>query len=201
MLRTHAPTEAPPQEDERDDAILVVQAKRDRRAFAPLYRRYVDRVYRYCDRVLGDRELAEDATSLVFTKALAGLPRCRDDAFRSWLFSIAHNVIVDAQRARVSARPLAEAVEVADGALDRSPEAHALVGDDARTIRALLAHLSSDQREILELRLAGLTDAEIARVLGRSHGAVRMSQHRAIARLRAIVRGAAPTKEVSHGAR
>src|SRR5690349_12775031 len=160
VLQTHAPTAAPPRLDEElADASLVAEAKRDRRAFAPLYRRYVDRVYRYCDRVLGDRELAEDATSLVFTKALAGLPRCRDDAFRSWLFSIAHNVIVDTQRARVSTSPLTEAVEIADGALDRAPEAHALVGDDARTIRALLAHLSPEQREILELRLAGLTDA------------------------------------------
>jgi RNA polymerase sigma-70 factor (ECF subfamily) len=70
-----------------------------------------------------------------------------------------------------------------------------------RTIRALLALLSSDQREILELRLTGLTDAEIARVLGRSHGAVRMSQHRAVARLRSIAGGAAPTKESPHGAR
>jgi len=110
ILRTHAPTEAPPLEDERDDAILVAEAKRDRRAFAPLYRRYVDRVYRYCDRVLGDRELAEDAASLVFTKALAGLPHCRGAAFRSWLFAIAHNVIVDAQRARMRTRPLADRV-------------------------------------------------------------------------------------------
>jgi DNA-directed RNA polymerase specialized sigma24 family protein len=132
VLQTLAPTAAPPRlGEELDDATLVAEAKRDRQAFAPLYRRYVDRVYRYCDRVLGDRELAEDATSLVFTKALAGLPRCRDDAFRSWLFAIAHNVVVDIQRARVSTSPLTEAVEIADGALDRAPEAPALVRDDA----------------------------------------------------------------------
>jgi RNA polymerase sigma-70 factor (ECF subfamily) len=74
-----------------------------------------------------------------------------------------------------------------DGTRQRSPEALALATDDARTIQVLLAHLSADQRDLLELRLAGLTDAEIARALGRSHGAVRTSQYRAIARLRALV--------------
>ena len=172
-----------------DEAELVASAKADRRAFAPLYRRYVGPVHRYCDRCLGGREAAEDCTSLVFTKALAALATCRDDAFRPWLFAIAHNVIADARRARGLPVPLAAAADLPDDARDRSPEAHALAAEDARTVRALLARLPPDQRELLELRLAGLTDAEIARVLGRSHGAVRTSQYRAIARLRALMGG------------
>src|SRR5687767_14154323 len=82
-------------EADLDEADLVASAKRDRAAFAALYRRYVEPVYRYCDRCLGNRDAAEDATSLIFTKALAALATCRDDRFRSWLFTIAHNVIVD----------------------------------------------------------------------------------------------------------
>ena len=199
LLRNHSPTgAAPPRSNDLDEATLVALAKHDRRAFAPLYRRYVDPVYRYCDRSLGDRELAEDATSLIFTKALAGLQACRDDAFRSWLFAIAHNVIIDTHRTQMSHRPLAEAEEMADGAAERSPEAQALAGEDARTIRALLSALPADQRQLLELRLAGLSDAEIARVLGRSHGAVRTSQCRAIARLRAMVGAASTSKEASY---
>ncbi|HEU0114610.1 MAG TPA: sigma-70 family RNA polymerase sigma factor [Thermomicrobiales bacterium] len=191
LLRTRPPTTgAAPFAGEGDglnDSTLLALAKQDRQAFAALYRRYVDAVYRYCERCLGDREAAEDAVSLTFTKALAALPRCRDDAFRPWLFTIAHNVIVDMVRKRPPAWPLAAADRLADQAPDRSPEAWALAADDARTIRALLAQLPPDQRELLELRLAGLTDAEIARVLGRSHGAVRTSQCRALARLRALV--------------
>lgn len=192
LLRTRPPTtdRAAPA-GERDDAALVALAKQDRQAFAALYRRYVDAVHRYCHRCLGDRDAAEDAISLIFTKALAALPRCRDDAFRPWLFTIAHNVIVDLQRARAPLGPLTAAWALADRSPDGSPEAQALAADDARTIRTLLAQLTPDQRELLELRLTGLTDAEIARVLGRSHGAVRASQCRALARLRAIV-GAAP---------
>jgi RNA polymerase sigma-70 factor (ECF subfamily) len=199
LPRNHPSTgAAPPGSGDVDEATLVALAKRDRSAFAPLYRRYVDPVYRYCDRCLGDRELAEDATSLIFTKALAGLQTCRDDAFRSWLFAIAHNVIADVHRNQVGHRPLAEAEEMVDRAADRSPEAQALAGDDARTIRALLSSLPPDQRQLLELRLAGLSDAEIARILGRSHGAVRTSQYRAIARLRAMVGATSAPKEASH---
>src|SRR3954468_21415789 len=97
-------------EEALDEADLVAIAKRDRAAFAPLYRRYVDPVYRYCDRCLGNREAAEDATSLTFTKALAALASCRDDKFRSWLFSIAHNVIVDVRADRRQWKPLTAAV-------------------------------------------------------------------------------------------
>ena len=90
--RGAVPARAPVGED---DAALVARAKADPRAFAPLYRRYVDPVYRYCYRRLGNREAAEDATSLVFARALAVLPKCRDETFRSWLFAIAHNVIAN----------------------------------------------------------------------------------------------------------
>ena len=181
---------------DRAEADLVAMAKRDRAAFAALYRRYVDPFYRYCDRCLGNRDAAEDATSLIFTKALAALTTCQDDRFRSWLFAIAHNVIVDLRREQHRWEPLSTAADLVDGVSQRSPEAQALATDDVRTIRSLLAHLSADQRDLLELRLAGLTDAEIARALGRSHGAVRTSQYRAIARLRALVDTSPLPKEI-----
>lgn len=195
----HARTTRITDEDADDDAVLVAHAKCDPRAFAPLYQRYVDRVYRYCDRCLGRRDLAEDATSLIFTKALAALPSCQDERFRAWLFAIAHNVVVDAHRRQARYISLADAADFEDQDAANAPELQALASDDRRAIHVLLAQLSQDQRHLLELRLAGLTDAEIARVLGRSHVAVRTSQHRALLRLRALVANESSAREVSDG--
>jgi RNA polymerase sigma factor (sigma-70 family) len=155
------PASSPPTQETRgnagvldEDARLVVLAKTDRRAFAPLYARYFDPVYRYCYRRLGHPEAAADAAAQVFTKALAALPGYREDApsFRSWLFAIAHNVIADDLRARRSVAPMTAAGHVA--AAGPSPEEVAMSGEAVCSVRQLLAQLPPDQRQILELRLA-----------------------------------------------
>ena len=175
-----------------DDAALVVAAQGDPAAFAPLYDRYFDPVYRYCYRRLGHAEDAADAAAVVFARVLAALPRYRDGSFRSWLFAIAHNVVVDGHRARGrrSEAPLDEIVFVVDDSRDASPEEMAMAAEMRRTLLGALGQLSDDQRRIVELRLAGLTGPEIAAVLDRSVGAVKIAQHRAYARLRLIL---APT--------
>ncbi len=177
------------------DANLVALAKADPRAFAPLYSRYFDRVYRYCYRRLGHPEAAADATAQVFTKALAALPGYREgmSSFRAWLFAIAHNVIMDDLRARRPVAPMAEAAHMAASGI--TPEESALTNETACTVRSLLARLPEEQRQILELRLAGLTGPEIAAALGRSLGSVKIAQVRAFARLRAAL----DTAELSAG--
>ena len=193
------------------DLALVRFAQRDPRAFAPLYGRYLDPVYRYCLRRLGDREAAEDATGQVFARALAALPRYRADgpgSFRAWLFAIAHNAVVDDRRVAAGRpqSPLAEADAVM--ARDPGPEEAALAADAGHRLRRLLHALPPDQRRIVELRLAGLTGPEIAVALGKRHGAVKVAQHRAFRRLRDLLdaedggstpssptRGSSPTQD------
>ena len=173
------------------DAELVAAARVDRAAFAPLYQQYVDPVFRYCLRRLGSRESAEDATSQVFTKVLAGLPgyRAERSSFRSWLFAVSHNVLVDFERARRPQQELDGADLIADP--DPGPEDAALATESRREVQLLLASVPPDQRRVLELRLAGLTTAEIAQALGMTPNAVRVSQFRAMTRLR-LVMGLAP---------
>jgi RNA polymerase sigma-70 factor (ECF subfamily) len=184
---------APPAVDEiefgaasvNDDEALVARAQADPRAFAPLYRRYAQPVYGYCYRRLGTRELAEDATSQVFTKALAALPRYRGDTFRPCLFTIAHHVVADVYRRRKPTAPLDDAWQIADGAV--SPEDEVIAADDARNVRRLLSQLTPDQRDVVELRLNCLTGVEIAEVLGKRPGAIRAIQFRAYQRLRELL--------------
>ena len=174
----------PPADPPTDDVALVARAVADRLAFEPLYARYFDPIYRFCHRRLGTHDAAEDAAALVFAKAIEALPgyRVGEGSFRSWLFTIAYRVVADQFRGRHPVESLAAAREVAADA--PSPEGQVLAADERRMLRSLLAELPDDQRHVLELRLAGLSGAEIATVLGQSHAAVKMLQQRAVKRLR-----------------
>jgi RNA polymerase sigma-70 factor (ECF subfamily) len=173
------------------DALLVLAAQRDIQAFEPLYDRYLNPVLRFCFYRLGNWGQAEDAASEVFVRALSNLahfqPGNHDAGFQCWLFTIARHVVTDRHRdqTRHPLDPLEDALNVRDAL--PTPEEAAIATDDHQYIRALMSQLKPDQRELLELRLAGLKNAEIARILGRSHDAIRKEQSRIVKSLRALI--------------
>ena len=184
----------PPHDPAEAGASLVARAQCDPQAFAALYDRYFEPVYRYCYHRLGSREAAEDATSQVFLQVLAALPRYQEGGtFRSWLFTIAHNQIANRERERWPDRALDIVGEHADPS--PLPEELALAADEHRALAAAITMLPRDQRRVIELRLAGLTGREIAQMLGRSHPAVKMLQLRAVERLRDLLDGSAMGRE------
>ena len=167
------------------DLADVRAAQRDRAAFGALYRRYVDRVYGYCFYLLGDHHDAEDVTERTFVAALAAIDGFRDEGatFRAWLFRIAHNQLANALRSRH--RQQAASLEVV-----AEPRAHAdpagllSLAEEARGLRRALDELPEDRRQVVVLRFVdGLSAREIGAVLGRSEGAVRVLQHRALRQL------------------
>lgn len=169
-----------------DDATLAARAATDRAAFGLLYDRYAERVFRYCYRRLGDREAAEDATSQIFLKALVSLPAYREGGtFAGWLFAIAFSTTVDLERRYRPTVPIDAAGPVAAPAPD--PEAEAIAAEQRDQLHRLIAELLPDQRHAIELRLAGLSGAEVATAMGRTHRAVKMLQFRAFQRLRQIL--------------
>jgi len=172
-------------DSEPDDEELVGRAREDRQWFTAIYQRYLAPVYLYCYVRLNSREAAEDATSEVFLKALAGLNGWRGGALAAWLFRIAHNVVVDVYRQR---QPQAD-IEEADTLADPAPTAEDAAVEQARyeDLRAALEMLPAEQRTVLELQFTGWSGAQIAAALERSPGAVRMLRLRAIERLREIV--------------
>lgn len=185
VLRKHTVGSERVDTGEQPDASLVRIALADRTAFAGLYDRYLAPVYGYCARRLASRESAEDATSLVFTRAFSNLSQCDPARFRPWLFTIAHNVVKDMHRAAGASTPVQLSDDVRDP--EPTPIEHALRSDAERRVLGLLSRLTSEQRAIVELRIAGLRAVEIADVLGLSPGAVRVAQFRAYSRLRALL--------------
>jgi RNA polymerase sigma factor (sigma-70 family) len=180
------------------DRTLVADAADDPCAFDALFTRYWDAVYRYCFSRLGSREDAEDAAIQILAKVHAGLGRFSDahDSFRSWLFTIAHNEV--ANRRRHADRHSEVPLEYAEGISDPapSPEEHAIAAGEIEETRRTLAQLTQRPRQVMELRLAGLTDREIASVLEIGHDAVRQAQSRGLAQLRIAMSAGYTGREV-----
>lgn len=181
------------------DEVLVDRALADPYGFEALFNRYWDAIYRYCLYRLDQVEDAEDAASRIFLKTLAELPRfnTRLGTFRTWLFAIAHNEVANWHRRR--ARYRVDRLDLAEGIADPAPlpEDLAIHSTQIAEARRFLAALPDHYRRVIELRLAGLRDNEIAVVLGTTHGAIRKAQSRAIQHLRIEMGVAASGQEAT----
>ena len=167
-------------ESELDEKVLIETAQRDPRRFADLYRMHFDRVYAYVARRVTTRSDAQDLTAEVFQQALANLGRFewRGVPFAAWLYRIAANAVTDHHQRIVRDQNVPPD-------LDLWRQEHEGAERCASLYRAV-RELPADQRRVIEMRFAedrGI--AEIARVLGRSEGAVKQLQFRAFGNLRA----------------
>ena len=172
------------------DRRLVEAAQADPAQFEALYRKYLAQVYSFAYYELRDHHEAEDATERTFLSALANLGRFEERAqpsdgagastFRVWLFQIARNAI--AQRRRTLRRHPEASLEAAATVADPlDVEAAVVRRAEAGTAARALARLPGDRRRALILRFVDeMTTQEIAGILGRSEGAVRVLIHRAL---------------------
>lgn len=171
-----------------DDAALVRLALADPAHFDRLFDRYWDSIFRFCYVRLNDWHLAEDAASQTFLNALRALPRFRaanpEDSFRAWLFTIARHEVAGIHRRHL--RQPAFALDLVPEQGDAAPslEEQAIGRERHERLQQTLATFPDDQRDMIELRLAGLTAAEIGKVLGKSEAAVRKAQSRIVQKLR-----------------
>jgi RNA polymerase sigma-70 factor, ECF subfamily len=172
---------------EVDLEALVRRARAgDHDALGELYDRFRDRVARFATGRLGDPEKAEDVTSETFEGVLRGLPGYRPGTdFEAWLFTIAHRRVADHFRGRARRREV-DLDEARQAATSTGPEDAVLAAERRAEVAVAFRRLRSDQQEVLALRvLGGLSAAQVAKVIGKSEGAVRVAQHRALLDLRA----------------
>jgi RNA polymerase sigma-70 factor (ECF subfamily) len=171
-------------ETETAERLAIEAAQKDPARFAELYENNFDRVYAYIARRVRDRHEAEDLTSEVFHHALAGLPRFkwRGVPFVAWLFRIAANAIIDRSKRAAKEREVPLSLELA---AEVSPqEIEDEIGQRARLFR-LVERLPADQRRVIGMRFAHEKSIrEIAAELGRTEGAVKQLQFRALQNLR-----------------
>ncbi len=184
----------PSKEREAKERRLIEAAQSDPARFGEVYEHYFALVYAYVARRVRNRDEAEDLTAEVFRKALASLPRFkwRGAPFAAWLFRIASNMIADRSKRVGREVSLDEA-----GATERGRRAQISKGADTSQQkdledserRALLFRLvdelAEDQGRVLVMRFAEEKSIrEIAEALGRSEGAVKQLQFRALENLR-----------------
>lgn len=169
---------------------LIERAKAyDEEALSELYQRHADLIFRYIFYRVGDRAVAEDLVGDVFVRALEDLPAYQVTGvpFQAWLYRIAHARVVDHYRRQQVRRaaPLDEQLPAGEKA---DPDHLAGDRDEARRAWAALGHLTDEQQQVIALRfLAGFSLAEVARAIGKTEGAVKALQHRALASLRRLL--------------
>lgn len=170
---------------QNEESLVQRAQQRDQEAFAQLYEANFDRIYRYVVLRIGNETEAEDMTQQVFLNALQSISsfRWKGVPFSAWLFRIAHNQVVDYLRKKTR-----QATEPLDESLVISKSDPQLVVEQRLDIEQLMLatkQLTNAQQEVIALRFVSeLSTAQVAKVIGKSEGAVKALQHSAIVALR-----------------
>lgn len=164
-----------------DDELLARSIRGDAQAFGDLYERHLVSIYRYIYTRIGEAREAEDLTETVFIKAWQALPKFKRSraSFRTWLYRVAHNLLVDQYRTHKDEIELPE-----NGRLQSSsplPEEQVIAMERSEYLAACIRRLNPRYQEILTLRFINeMSHEEAAQVMEKSVGAVRVLQHRAL---------------------
>ena len=174
-----------------ESELLEAACNGDAHAFGQLYEGHIDRIFRYLYGRLYNHQDAEDLAEETFLRVWRTLPRYKDRGlpFTAYLYRVAHNTLVDHFRRSngKEALPLHEHL-VSDPA--ETPSQAVAANVQREEIRELLTQLREDYQTVLMLRfLSELSPDEVAQVMGRSSGAVRVLQHRALTALRELMDG------------
>lgn len=168
--------------DKQAEEVIIGRAcAGDKDAFGQLYDLYVDRIYRYVFFRVTDENIADDLTAIVFMKAWENLDRYRISSkpFVAWLYTIAHNAVIDHYRTSRSEAGLDEAMSLRSP--EPLPDEQSEMASEGEALKRALQQLTPAQRDVVAMRLIqGMDTDEIAHRIGKTAGAVRALQMRAL---------------------
>jgi len=190
-----AVTSAPRESTERVRRLVERAQEGERDALEELYLLHFDRIYSYLHMSVGNRHDAEDLTTQTFLKMLEAIGRFRWQSapFSAWLFRIAHNLAMDHFRASRRSQP-EEDVPEPPGSEEASAEEEAMQAIGRQSMLELIEKLSAEQQQVLTLKFVfNFPNAEVATILGKTEGAIKSLQHRALVSLqKQLTRSATP---------
>ena len=185
LKMTEAATTRRESETKRVRALVDRAQKGERAALEELYLIHFDRIYSYLHVSVGNRHDAEDLTTQTFLKMLEAIGKFRWQAapFSAWLFRIAHNLAMDHFRANRRWQ-VEEEVPEPEADESTSAEAGAFEAIGRRSMLDLIEDLSPEQQQVLTLKFVfNFANAEAATILGKTEGAIKSLQHRALVSL------------------
>ncbi len=174
-----------------EDKLVTAARRGDAQSFGKLYDRYVSPIYRFVLLRVGNRAQAEDLTQEVFTKAWRSIrtyKKRKHIPFKSWLYRIANNTVIDYYRTERDHADV-ESAEVVEYVTTEFSET--AVDDKARiaAVYEALQYLTDVERQVITMRfIEELSVREVALVLGKREGTVRVMQYRGLKKLRTHVR-------------
>jgi len=180
-----AATQKKESETKRVRALVDRAQKGDREALEELYLIHFDRIYSYLHVSVGNRHDAEDLTTQTFLRMLESIGKFRWQSapFSAWLFRIAHNLAMDHFRAARRWQPEEEVPEPEPDE-STSAEAGALEAIGRKSMLELIEELSPEQQQVLTLKFVfNFANADVATILGKTEGAIKSLQHRALVSL------------------
>jgi RNA polymerase sigma-70 factor (ECF subfamily) len=172
----------------QDDALLQRVLDYDPAALGEIYDRYAGRIYNYIYYRLGDAHMAEDLTGTVFVKMLEAIQASKpwNVSFSGWLYRIAHNLVVDHYRRSQQGNTVSLEDHVL--ASDHDPVRTVERRLESDRLRRAIGQLTEEQGLVVALKFVdGFSNAEVAEMLGKTEGAVKSLQFRAMASLRRIL--------------
>lgn len=176
-----------PEEESSEIENLVIQAiSGDTQAFGELYTYHVTKIYRYVYYNVHSRERAEDITQEVFLKAWKAIGSCKgkEKTFSSWLYRIAHNLIID--KLRKSQKQISHEAELPEDIRDTSDGME--ISLEQKDLLKVIEILPPNQKQVILMKfIEDMDNREIADTMGKSTGAIRILQMRALETLRKTI--------------